>query len=115
MARPIYGQEHFPELSIQALLALGRAQVPDFDRWLPDNVRPCDIERPYLMLLVNSLVPDSVETIRQQCLQRVRARQANQQGNQIRLAQQFQDLFNGGNIGAGLSQRLLARLEHRHQ
>ena len=98
-----YRYELYPELSIEQVHAFARQRIPDFDAYLPDEPTSAKIERRYLLDLVNSLIPNSMEDRRKEAIRRSKAgnRPNDQDQLQILLAPEFRNLFTNPLIPLG--------------
>ena len=99
----LYGYELYPELSIDQVLAFARERIPNFDSYMPDNATNAMIDRKYLLDLVNSLIPNSMEDRHKEAIRRSKAG-GHQNGAgqpQIVLAEEFQNIFSNRLIPLG--------------
>ena len=117
--------ERFPALTIASLLAWGRDNIPELDRYIPDFVDQdySKVDRLFLasvesnlIKICNTLNENSIERLRLQALQDATNRNnQNQEPAMIRLAPQFANIFNNRLVPLGGNRRLLgALIQPRH-
>lgn len=114
--RPVQALERYEELSVQRLIQHCQDNLPVVLRYLPDELEPSNIDRMYLASVMNSIQESSVENLRIAAIERSRAgnRDPFGNGNNILLKEEFEQLIRNQLFPLGQGQRLLSRLESRH-
>lgn len=93
-ARPVSGAERYTELSTANLIQRARVMVPDALNYLPDDPQPEKCDRCYLMTILNTLDPGSIDQLRIQAINRSKNQPAGNRENHIQLADEFRDIIN---------------------
>lgn len=106
---PVFTCERFPELTITNLLTFGRERIPDLDAYLPsDNaadIERCKLlnDRGYILSVVNTLAPHSIEELREQAINRAKGIDpGNQDDRRIRLLPEFEAIFTDPTFPLGI-------------
>lgn len=91
--KPVGGVERFPELTLQKLIDFARENLPELFSYLPEPVEPHRLDRNFVLTLINSLNPGSINTMRIEALQRSRSGQSANTEQTIQLAAEYRNLL----------------------
>ena len=91
---PVFSYERYSELTVESLLAYGHDNIDDFASYLPNNCMPSMCDRRYLMDLINTLRPHSIEQLRIAAINRSKGNSDNpNEARRIVLSEEFRQVF----------------------